>query len=724
MEDPTGGEGGSGAGPSQRRGHIDLTLPPGSGDELSDLVAKLDQVERGISRLSESRVESTRGLEARQDELARLKMVLSEVDERVEQARSMDLARDQERARQQADLYTQMEPLLQAEAQLAARRQALGESMIALQLQLWKAASVDECNSGRHSDLIKSKVFYSRYQLGDKKAGIDSESELATQTTVVAWGVHRYPPLRFQNPIRDRFTPRGAYTSRLSKFCSKTSSENLYREGFPAAQQFFHTNLAARRCYWHNNRYTIVDIEVPNDSVDKSSWESSPLVLRIFTENSISPGPCRRQRGSRYTIRAGRYLCDKEFCYLRTVRVTAAVYRGFHSKLITLLLPTFQHRAGVRLYTSCYHLAESCVSNKQSLPPGMCRFPNQKIGEHPFSRSYGVILPSSFDMVLSSALVYSTCSPVSVWGTVSSPGGSPPNSKFFPGSLNLVDYDNSRDYKQTRDYGRAVTTSGMASSHSVTGGMYKARERIHRRMADRRLLAILASCRRHVCRPGHKGHDDLTSSSPSSGLSPAVCSGHAPPVSAFLKARLSFKRIRGMSSPGGILHALATALHESIRTAPSIHRLRLRLLGYLIPFAPLAFVSQCQCRPSRVLSPLVFFPISTHFTAPPEIPSAPTPPTDALRPIIPDNACILCLTAAAGTELADAYSPDTVITSSPGKEESGPCLSPSVADHPLGPATDHRLGKQLPHQLANQTRAPPRADSSFCSSAYVLFMIF
>ncbi|KAL5079958.1 hypothetical protein RYX36_008379 [Vicia faba] len=24
--------------------------------------------------------------------------------------------------------------------------------------------------------------------------------------------------------------------------------------------------------------------------------------------------------------------------------------------------------------------------------------------------------------------------------------------------------------------------------------------------------------------------------------------------------------------------------------------------------------------------------------------------------------------------------------------ESGPCLSPSVADHPLGPATDHRLG--------------------------------
>lgn len=161
------------------------------------------------------------------------------------------------------------------------------------------------------------------------------------------------------------------------------------------------------------------------------------MVLRIFTENSISLSPCWRQRGSRYTIRAGRYLCDKEFRYLRTVRVTAAVYRGLHSKLITLLLPTFRHRAGVRLYTSCYHLAESCVFNKQSLPPDMCRFPNpKKEGEHPFSRSYGAILPSSFNMVLSSALVYSTCSPVSVWGTVSSLGGSLPNSKFFPGSLN------------------------------------------------------------------------------------------------------------------------------------------------------------------------------------------------------------------------------------------------------------------------------------------------
>ncbi len=39
--------------------------------------------------------------------------------------------------------------------------------------------------------------------------------------------------------------------------------------------------------------------------------------------------------------------------------------------------------------------------------------------------------------------------------------------------------------------------------------------------------------------------------------------------------------------------------------------------------------------------------------------------------------------------------------------ESGQCLSPSVADHPLRPATRKSLGEPLPHQLADGTRAPP-----------------
>ena len=71
-----------------------------------------------------------------------------------------------------------------------------------------------------------------------------------------------------------------------------------------------------------------------------------------------------RQCPDRYTIRAGQNLPDKEFRYLRTVIVTAAVYWGFDSKLALLLL-TFQHRAGVTPYTYSYEFAGSCVFDKQ-----------------------------------------------------------------------------------------------------------------------------------------------------------------------------------------------------------------------------------------------------------------------------------------------------------------------------------------------------------------------
>ena len=96
-----------------------------------------------------------------------------------------------------------------------------------------------------------------------------------------------------------------------------------------------------------------------------------------------------------------------------------------------------------------------------------------------------------------------------------------------------------------------LPASGATHSHGVTGGVYKARERIHRDNADSRLLAIPTSRSRvadcdpdydwfcgisspsrvgnplyqplyDVCSPTYKGHEDLTSSPPSSGLSPAV----------------------------------------------------------------------------------------------------------------------------------------------------------------------------------------------------------
>ena len=126
-----------------------------------------------------------------------------------------------------------------------------------------------------------------------------------------------------------------------------------------------------------------------------------PRVGRIFTASSISPSPSLRQRSSRYAIRAGRNLPDKEFRYLRTVIVTAAVHRGFSSELLKPLPLTFRHRAGVTPYMSACALAGSCVFVKQSLGPVHCGpLPLPPLGcsrytGHPFSRSYGVNLPSS-----------------------------------------------------------------------------------------------------------------------------------------------------------------------------------------------------------------------------------------------------------------------------------------------------------------------------------------
>ena len=57
-------------------------------------------------------------------------------------------------------------------------------------------------------------------------------------------------------------------------------------------------------------------------------------VIGIFTDTTISPSSWPRQCPDRCTIRAGRNLPDKEFRYLRTVIVTAAVYWGFNSMLL------------------------------------------------------------------------------------------------------------------------------------------------------------------------------------------------------------------------------------------------------------------------------------------------------------------------------------------------------------------------------------------------------
>ena len=117
-----------------------------------------------------------------------------------------------------------------------------------------------------------------------------------------------------------------------------------------------------------------------------SSWSKGSRGLsvllrvnRIFTAISTSLRTTPRQRPDRYAIRAGRNLPDKEFRYLRTVIVTAAVYRGFDSRLwgcprtspVNLPAPGRRHTLYVRLIA----FAECCVFAKQSPGPLCCNPP-------------------------------------------------------------------------------------------------------------------------------------------------------------------------------------------------------------------------------------------------------------------------------------------------------------------------------------------------------------
>ena len=140
-----------------------------------------------------------------------------------------------------------------------------------------------------------------------------------------------------------------------------------------------------------------------NGLVSRPNYSKAPRglfvlswVTRIFTGTSISPSPLSRQCSSRYSFRAGRNLPDKEFRYLRTVIVTAAVHRGLDSRLRAPLLVTFRHWAGVSPYTSAFAFAETCVFGKQSLEPISCNLLTMCASTHsyagtPSSKGTGLI---------------------------------------------------------------------------------------------------------------------------------------------------------------------------------------------------------------------------------------------------------------------------------------------------------------------------------------------
>ena len=99
---------------------------------------------------------------------------------------------------------------------------------------------------------------------------------------------------------------------------------------------------------------------------------------------------------------------------------------------------------------------------------------------------------------------------------------------------------------------------------------------------------------------------------------------HAPPLVRAPSIHLSFNLAAVLPRRSTYRVSCATKISR-IPTA-SRHRLRRGLPGYLILFAPHAFAPQCQYQSRWSPSPLVFLPISTHFTATQEIP----PPSTVL----------------------------------------------------------------------------------------------
>ena len=120
---------------------------------------------------------------------------------------------------------------------------------------------------------------------------------------------------------------------------------------------------------------------------------SVPLrVNGIFTVTTISPSSWPRQCPDRCTIRAGRNLPDKEFRYLRTVIVTAAVYWGFSSALLRRITPPLNLPAPGRCQALYLQLSFSqshvfLVNSRLGL---FTAASHPKMRKRPFSRSYRV----------------------------------------------------------------------------------------------------------------------------------------------------------------------------------------------------------------------------------------------------------------------------------------------------------------------------------------------
>ena len=132
-----------------------------------------------------------------------------------------------------------------------------------------------------------------------------------------------------------------------------------------------------------------------------------------------------------------------------------------------------------------------------------------------FFRSYACNLPSSFSIVLSSALVYSTCPPVSVSGTVY-------KEELFPGTAPLPFQSD-----KVGQLVRSVTSNWFRNIHLIPID-YAFRPRLRGRLTLRRLAlrrnpwtfgeSVSHTLCRYSCQHSHLPYLQATSRAPFNGL--------------------------------------------------------------------------------------------------------------------------------------------------------------------------------------------------------------
>ena len=121
-----------------------------------------------------------------------------------------------------------------------------------------------------------------------------------------------------------------AYLRWSTRLLASVLESQQYKGGIPTSTRYkpkpILQSLPPILCMHHRDSIS---------SCSEAPWGLSvqSRVTCIFTGISISPGPSLRQCPNHYAFHAGRNLPDKEFRYLRTVIVTAAVHWGFSSML-------------------------------------------------------------------------------------------------------------------------------------------------------------------------------------------------------------------------------------------------------------------------------------------------------------------------------------------------------------------------------------------------------